>query len=53
MKTITIDYSERARLLDLLRDQLDETVSGSRTGYGQPVEDEAAEIKALVEKLED
>jgi hypothetical protein len=49
---IELDTTQRERLLDLLREQLWETLGGTRTGYGQPKSDEVADIEELIEELE-
>jgi len=49
---IDLMTDQRERLLDLLREQLDETMSGARTGYGQPQSDEVTDIQELITEIE-
>jgi hypothetical protein len=46
-----LNPDEIERLLDLLREQRDATVSGERSGYGQARDQELADIDFLIEKI--
>lgn len=50
---VDLDWDERQRIVELLRDQLDDTQSGSRCGYGQEKSLEVSDIDTLIRKLED
>lgn len=51
MSEISLDISERNRLIDLLHDQRSATEGGERSGYGQSQEQELTDIDDLIYKL--